>query len=127
MIGLFLFTIFHVFTLTWPARYAGAMDPNSTNGPSPDWMQPPPLAPQELDDTFPKAINAHSTSRRQKDSKSQPSSLSGSPPMPSSPPPLQNGQQVSQSSGPKPLSYPQTPNQTAHHTTPLSPSQQPSN
>ena len=97
------------------------MDPNSSNPPT-DWTQPPPMHPQQ--ENIPtKSILTRPTSRRRKNSKSQPPSLSGSPPMPSHLPLLPNGQQFSQGSSPKQNSYRQL-SGAAGVSTPLAPYQQ---
>ena len=104
-------------------RYAGAMDLNSPNPPGTDWTQPPPIHSQQ-ENTPTKSIPSRSTSRHRGNSKSQPSSPSGSPPVRSHLPPLPNGQQISQNSSPKQTNYRQPSNLLPPATTPLSPYQQ---
>ena len=112
----------HTLTLIRLARYAGALDPNSSSTCSPtDWTQPPPMTPSQnqAEGSGARSIGRRSTSRRRKAS-GQPTSLSGSPPMPSQHPPLPNGQ----GSSPQPGTYRQA--SSSHSTkakTPLSPYQ----
>ncbi len=113
----------HTLTLIRLARYAGTLDPNSSNTGSPtDWTQPPPMTSSQnpSDASSARSIGRRSTSRKRGKSSNQPPSLSGSPPMPSNHPPLPNGQGSSPQSG----NYRQA--SSSHSTrakTPLSPYQ----
>jgi serine/threonine kinase 32 len=116
------FPIAHPLTLIRLARYAGALNPNSSNTGSPtDWTQPPPMTPSQnpSEGSGARSIGGRSTSRKRKNT-TQPPSLSGSPPIPANQPPLPNGQ----SSSPQPGSYRQaSSSHSVQAKTPLSPYQ----
>jgi serine/threonine kinase 32 len=113
----------HHLTLIRLARYTGALDPNNPGSPL-DYIHPPPM-PHDFESEAPaRAISTRSHSRRRKVSKSQQSSLAGSPPL-SNPPPMPNGQQVPPISSPRSQPYRQQFNPTSSAASPLSPYQQP--
>ena len=102
-------------------RYAGH-DPNSPDsGPATDWTQPPPISQGQAEGGSPRSVR--STSRRRGNSRSQPSSLSGSPPVNANHPPLPNGKPVSLASGSRQQGVRQVSSRSAHSTVPLSPYQ----
>ncbi|KUJ23000.1 kinase-like protein [Mollisia scopiformis] len=120
------FTPFDYTTAAYE-RYVGAIDPNSTNsGPSTDWTQPAPMGQDpegSVAGSASRSISRRSTSRRRKNSRSQPPSLSGSPPLPGQQPPLPQGQQAGQAASSKPSGLRQVSNQGAQANVPLSPYQ----
>lgn len=79
-------------------RYNNAAHPNGSGNAS-DWSKPPPIQPSDspTGSTTPiRAMSVRSNSRRRRNTKSQPSTLSGSPPLPTDVPPQPdaNGQQL---------------------------------
>ncbi|KAE8453389.1 hypothetical protein EG329_010250 [Mollisiaceae sp. DMI_Dod_QoI] len=120
------FTPFDYTTAAYE-RYVGASDPHSANSGAPsDWTQPAPMGqePEEsATESAARSITRRSTSRRRKNSRSQPPSLSGSPPLPSHHPPLPNGQQIGQALSSNPSGLRQVSNQGPSPNMPLSPYQ----
>jgi serine/threonine kinase 32 len=106
-------------------RFAG-MDPNFANGGSPsDWTQPQLLSQDQPEGSGPKPMSRRSTSRRRKNSKSQPPSPSGSLPNHSNYPPLPNGQPSSKLADSKQTGLRQaSSSHSAGPAVPLSPYQQ---
>ncbi|KAF8852077.1 kinase-like protein [Acephala macrosclerotiorum] len=125
------FTPFDYTTAAYERYIGAASDPNSANSGAPsDWTQPAPVGQGQGQEgegstggSLARSISKRSTSRRRKNSRSQPPSLSGSPPMPTYPS-LPNGPQASQPTGGKPSGLRQVSNQQGAPTSvPLSPYQ----